>query len=186
LMVLPGCGFLSLFSFEITDKTALARQAENFSCRDGKLAGKAPKGLELLYDAPWTVGNDEAYWFDYRNPDGGQFVLNQQVDWLPRELQLLFDRLDSSFSQGPRQNLGGQSVRTYSEPTSGFTTYGWKQDEAALALNVSPGVNQTEIGLVIASFRKLTDEEWDAMLKAHLLKLTTIVDGKAVTTDSVP
>jgi hypothetical protein len=185
LMALPGCGFLSLFSFEITDKTALARQAENFSCRDGKLAGKAPKDSELLYDAPWAVGNDDEYSFDYRNADGAQFVLHQQMNLVPRELQVLFDRLNSSFDQGLRQNLGGQSVRTYIDRTSGFTTYSWRQDEAALALNVSPGVSQTEIGLVIASFRKLTDDEWDAMLKAHPLKLTTIVDGKAVTTDSV-
>jgi hypothetical protein len=185
LMALPGCGFLSLFSFEITDKTALARQAENFSCRDGKLAGKAPKDSELLYDAPWAVGNDDEYSVDYRNPDGAQFVLHQQMNLFPRELQVLFDRLDNSFYQGLRQNLGGQSVRTYIDRTSGFTTYSWRQGEAALALNVSPGVSQTEIGLVIASFRELTDDEWDAMLKAHPLKLSTIVDGKAVTADSV-
>jgi hypothetical protein len=166
-MALPGCGFLSLFSFDITDKTALAHQAENFSCRDGKLAGRAPKGSELLYDAPWAVGNDEEYSFDYRNPDGGQFVLHQQMNLFPKEFQVLFDRLGSSLDQGPRQNLGGQSVRTYRDPMSGFTTYSWRQAEAALALNVSPGLSQTEIGLVIASFRKLTDEEWNAIIAEH-------------------
>jgi hypothetical protein len=181
-----GCGFLELGTLSSTTREKFAGYFRNFSCRDGQIMATPPQGLELLYEAPWTEGDATAYTLDYLRPAGGQLYFFEPSNSFPPELFALLNRFDGANSPNTTmKQIGGRTVGVSLDSRSGFTAYRWTQGNAQLMMNTSPEVSKEEAERVISSVRKLTDEEWDAMLKAHPLKLTTIVDGKVVTADSV-
>jgi hypothetical protein len=174
---LKGCGFLQLGALSSTSHEKFAAYFRNFSCRDGQIVGTAPKGLELLYEATWTDGDATSYWLEYQRPIGGQLNLMQPANSFPPELFALLNRFDEMDSPNTtKEQIGGRTVRVSLDSGSGFTAYRWTQGNAQLMMNTSPEVSKEEAERVISSVRKLTNDEWDAMLKAHPLKLTTIVD----------
>jgi hypothetical protein len=183
---MEGCGFLQLATLSPTSEEKLAVYFDSFTCQYGKLVGVPPNGMEFLYEAPWTEGDATAYTLDYQRATGGQVYFLQPSKSFPPELFALLNRFDEMDSPNTtKQQIGGRTVRASLDSRSGFTAYRWTQGNAQLMMNTSPEVSKEEAERVISSVRKLTDDEWDAMLKAHPLKLTTIVDGKAVTADSV-
>ena len=183
---MEGCGFLKLTTASPSTQEKLAAYVENFSCDDGQVVGKTPTGMDALYDAPWVEGNATQFRYEYVRADVGPLYVVQPLNSLPPELSELLNRLENNFGANTQKlQLGALTLRVSPDPKEAVTYLSWTQGNARLSVGVSPLMRMEETRKVIASFRKLTNEEWDAMLKAHPLKLTTIVDGKAVTADSV-